>query len=158
MSRFLIALGSALLLASVLAGAALAAPKADNKNAHIIPVDCAGVGAFGAISIADNSATVFGPDGRVLVAKRISGDVSSTITTFDGAVFGPIDDSFVEGAKGKGFQGRLVECSFTEAFTETFTLDAETADVFGIPAAYVGTEATFNGTVDGTALVLMPGR
>ena len=136
---------------------AAAAPKEDNKNALILPVDCEGLGAFEIIGI-QNALSSFGPDGQVFVLKRISGDVSFTITTFDEEVFGPFSDTFEDAVNGKGFEDRLVPCSFTQTFTETFTLDAGAADFFGIPPTYVGTEVTFEGIVDGTRWVLMPGK
>jgi hypothetical protein len=149
---------AALLLAGAVIGAASAAPTTKNPNIGEIPVDCGGgIGGTVVLSV-EQSAAVFLPDGQVAVGKRFEGDVAFTITTFNGTVFGPFFDSFEEGAKGKGFQSRLVECSFSETFTDAFTLDAGAAEFFGIPAAYVGTEVTFEGTVDGTAWVIIPGN
>ncbi len=157
MRRLFLVIGSALLLAGALVAVASAAPTTKNPNIEEIPVDCGGgIGGTVVLSV-ENSAAAFLPDGQVAVAKQISGDVSFTVTTFDGAVFGPIFDSFEEGAKGKGFEGRLVECSFTETFTDTFLLDAGAAAFFDIPEGYVGTEVTLEGTVDGTASVIIPG-
>ena len=148
---------AALLLAGAVIGAASAAPTTKNPNIQEIPVDCGGeIGGTVVLSV-EQSAAVFLPDGQVVVGKRFEGDVAFTITTSDGTVFGPVFDSFEEGAKGKGFENRLVECSFSETFTDVFTLDAGAAEFFGIPAAYVGTEVTLEGTVDGTAWVIIPG-
>lgn len=149
---------AALLLASAFVGAAAAAPTTKNPNIEEIPVDCGGgIGGTVVLSV-ENSAAAFLPDGQVAVGKRFGGDVAFTITTFDGTVFGPVFDSFEEGAKGKGFEDRLVECSFTETFTETFILRAEDAAFFGIPETYVGTEVTLEGTFNGTAWVIIPGN
>ena len=148
---------AALLLAGAIIGAASAAPTTMNPNIQEIPVDCGGgIGGTVVLSV-EQSAAVFLPDGQVAVGKRFEGDVAFTITTSGGTVFGPFFDSFEEGAKGKGFENRLVECSFAETFTDTFILDAGAAEFFGIPAAYVGTEVTLEGTVDGTAWVIIPG-
>ncbi len=158
MRRLFVAFGSALLLAGAVIGVASAAPTTKNPNIEEIPVDCGG-GIGGAVVLSvENSAAAFLPDGQVAVAKRFGGDVAFTITTFDGTVFGPVFDSFEEGAKGHGFEDRLVECSFSETFTETFILDAEAAAFFGIPAGYVGTEVTLEGTFDGTVWVIIPGN
>ncbi len=157
MRRIFFVFGLALLLAGTVIGVASAAPTTKNPNIEEIPVDCGG-GIGGTVVLGvENSSAAFLPDGQVAVAKRFGGDVAFTITTFDGTVFGPIFDSFEEGAKGKGFEDRLVECSFSETFTDAFTLDAGAAEFFGIPEAYVGTEVTLEGTFDGTAWVIIPG-
>jgi len=152
----LVAFSAAALLTTDLAGVASAAPKEDHRKADIIPVVCEGLGAFDVITV-ENAATAFGPDGQVFVAKRISGDTSGTITTHDGQTF-PFSDSFTEGAKGNGFEDRLIPCSFTDTFMDTFVVDAEAASFLGIPAAYAGTEVTLAGTFNGTAWVLAPGN
>ena len=149
---------AALLLAGAIVGTAAAAPTTKNPNIQEIPVDCGGgIGGTVVLSV-EQSAAVFLPNGQVAVGKRFEGDVAFTITTSDGKVFGPIFDSFEEGGKGKGFENRLIECSFVETFTEVFILDAETAAFFRIPEAYVGTEVTTEGTVHGTAWVIIPGN
>lgn len=149
----MLALGACL----ALAGVASAAPKSDNRNVDIVPVQCEGLGSFDVITM-EHSATAFRPDGSVLVAKRFAGDSTVTVTTFDGAEFGPFLESFEEGANGKGFQDRLIECTFTEAFTDEFTLDAGTAEFFEIPEEYIGTDITLEGTFNGTAFVIDPGH
>ena len=156
MIRLLFALSSALLLAGGLVGTAAAAPK-DTHNVQHITVDCEGLGEIDVVTT-ENAASAFGPDGEVYVAKRFEFDQTITVTTFDGEVFGPFDDTFSEGAKGKGFEKRLIKCTFPNDFSETFTLTDSDAEFFGIPAEYVGTEATFEGTGTGTAWVIAPGR
>ena len=157
MRRFLIALSSAILVASTFVGIAAGAPTEKNKHTEVISVNCQGLGTLQIVTM-EHSANAFLPDGQVIVAKRFSGTSEFTVTTFDGVVFGPISDSFTEGVKGKGFEGRLVECSFTESFTESFTLDAGGAEFFGIPPQYVGTDVTLNGTFSGVASVIIPGK
>jgi hypothetical protein len=147
----------ALALAAGIATAASAAPGENNPNAHVLAVECDGLGTLDVVTV-DNAPTAFGPDGRVYVAKRLAFESVTTITTFDGEVFGPYFDSFEEGARGSGFQGRLFECTFTQAETFTFTLDAEGAEFLGIPDEYIGTEVIVEGAADGTAWVLAPGR
>ena len=156
MRRFLIALSSGLLLASGFFDVAAAAPKETQKNVEVITVDCEGLGTVEIIT-KQNAATAFLPDGQVAVAKRFGGDTNFTITTFDGEVWGPFTDSFQEGAKGKGFEDRLVECTFTEEFTDAFTLDAGAAEFFSIPAEYIGTDVVIEGTFNGLAQVIIPG-
>jgi hypothetical protein len=156
MIRLLLALSSALLLAGGLVGTAAAAPK-DTHNVQHITVDCEGLGEIDVVTT-ENAASAFGPDGEVYVAKRFEFDQTITVTTFDGEVFGPFADTFSEGAKGKGFESRLIECTFPNDFSETFTLTEGDVEFFGIPAEYVGTEATFEGTGTGTAWVIAPGR
>ena len=139
-----------------LVGGATAAPKEGQKNVEVIPINCEGLGDTEVITN-ENAASAFLPDGQVAVAKRFSGEVEFTVTTFDDEVFGPFTDSITEGAKGKGFEDRLIECTFTEEFSDTFTLDAGAAEFFGIPESYIGTEVTNEGTFFGTAHVFIPG-
>lgn len=146
------------MLASALVGVASAAPSDQNPNLESGELTCDEPIGVTVVRGPDNSATIFLPHGQVVVGLRGSGEASFTITTSDGTVFGPFLDSSEEGAKGKGFESRLVECSFTETFTETFILDAEAAAFFAIPEAYVGTEVTLEGTFDGTAWVIIPGN
>jgi len=156
MLRFLIAFSSAVLLATGLFGVATAAPKEGQKNTEVIPVECKGLGSVEIIS-KQNAATAFLPDGQVIVAKRFGGEAEFTVTTDDGVVWGPFTDSFQEGAKGKGFEGRLVECKFTEQFTDAFPLDAGAAEAWGIPASYIGTNVELEGTFNFVAQVIIPG-
>jgi hypothetical protein len=51
-----------------------------------------------------------------------------------------------------------VRCTFTETFSETFTLDAGAAAFFGIPDAYIGTDVTITGLVDGVVWIIVPGK
>jgi hypothetical protein len=146
----------AALLAVGLIGTAAAAPK-DNGKVDIITVDCEGLGQFEVIT-KENSGAAFGPDGEVYVAKRFEFDQTITVTTFDGETFGPIDDSFSEGSNGKGFEGRLIPCTFPADFSDTFPLSEEDAEFFGIPSEYIGTDVTVEATGTGTAWVITPGR
>jgi hypothetical protein len=156
MVRILIAIVSAVVLAgSVVAGAA-AAPK-EGKSHQTESIDCGDFGEFEVLT-SENGATGFGPGGEVFVAKRFAFDMMITVTTFDDEVFGPFPDSFSEGAKGKGFEGRLIECSLPGSFAETFILDEGAAEFFGIPAEYVGTEVTFEGNGTGTVWIIDPGK
>jgi hypothetical protein len=139
-----------------LAGAVFAAPTTKNPNVNVLPVSCNGLGSFDALTM-DSSGVAFTPNG-VLVAKRISGEFTFSITTFDGQVFTSPPETFDEGSRGRGFGGRLIECTFTENFSETFTLEAEDAEAFGIPDEYVGTEVTGQGGGTGTAWVIDPGN
>jgi len=157
MRRLLIAFLPAVIFAGGLMGVAVAAPKEDQKNVEVIEVDCEGLGTVEIIT-KENAATAFLPDGQVVVAKRFGGEVNFTVTTFDSVVWGPFNDSFEEGARGKGFEGRLVECSFTDVFTDIFTLDAGAAEFFGIPAQYIGTDVTIDGTSHTVAQVIIPGQ
>lgn len=156
MSRILITFVASAALALGLVGVAGAAPKEDNRNVEVIPVNCDGIGSIDVITM-EHSATAFGPDGEVFVAKGFAGEFAGTVTTHDGTTFA-FSESFEDGPKGKGFEDRLIDCTFTESESETFILDAEGAGFFGIPEAYVGTEVTLEGTFNGTASVLTPGR
>src|SRR5688572_19540591 len=103
--------GALALAAFGVAHSATAAP--DNKNTESFPVTCAGLGTFTVSTVGDNSATAFGPDGQVFVAKQISGTATLTFDIEGGPTIGPIVEPFEEGAQGGGFEGRLIECSFT---------------------------------------------
>ncbi len=155
--RYLIALSSAVLLATALINVAAAAPKPDNKKVDVIDVHCDGLGDLEVITLQNGAVAAWGPDGQVFVAKRFLGDFNATVTTFDGNTY-PVSDSFDDVlAKGNGFQDRLIRCTFSEEFTDVFILDEQAAIDFGVPLSYVGTEVTVEATFDGTAWV-MPTR
>jgi hypothetical protein len=138
------------------AGLVSADPDPDkNPNVQVLPFDCGSLGSFDIIK-PDNSAAAFSSQGH-LVVKRLAGEITGTLTTFDGEVFGPVHDVFASGAQGKGFEERLVPCTVEETFTDSFTLDAETAALFGVPDEYVGTLVTVNGTLEATASIVSPG-
>jgi hypothetical protein len=139
----------AVVFAIGLAGMAAAAPK-EGKNTEIITVNC-GAGDFDVLT--KNSPVAFDAQGNVYVAKIFEEEFTGTITTNDGSEF-TVSESSVSGSNGKGFKDRLTPCTFSDSFTDTFILDAETAEFFGVPAQYVGTEVTLEGEVDGTAWVL----
>jgi hypothetical protein len=157
MIRLLITIAAGVLLAVGLVGVASAAPK-EGKNHQPITIDCGGdIGEIEVLT-GENSAVGFGPDGEVFVAKRFADEVEFTVTTFDDEVFGPFPDSFSEGAKGRGFEARLIECTFPIEFTDTFILDAESAEFFGIPEEYIGTEVTIEGSGTATVWIIDPGK
>lgn len=139
------------------AGAAVAAPKEDSPRAQVVEADCEGLGTVHVV-VKGNSAAAFEIDGtRVFVSKRFAGEINGTVTTHDSQTF-PVSDSFDEGARGRGFQDRLIDCTFAEMFTETFILTARDAGFFGIPAVYIGTEVTFDATLSATVSVTVVGR
>jgi hypothetical protein len=133
-------------------------PRRKDKNHQPLTIECGGeIGEIEAIT-GENSVVGFGPGGEVFVAKRFAFEVEFTVTTFDDEVFGPFLDSFSEGAKGKGFEGRLIECTFPEEFTDAFILDPDSAEFFGIPDEYVGTEVTIERSGTGTVWIVDPGK
>jgi len=154
--KFLIMGAVALALGVGLVSTAVAAPSTNNPNIQTIAVDCGELGAFD-VHTTEHGVTAFGPEG-VLVAKKFTGDVAFTVTTNDNAVFGPFFDSEESGGQGRGYQERLVPCEFVQEFTDSFILDEGAADFFDIPASYIGTEVTTNGTFEGTAWVIVPGK
>jgi len=154
--RYLIALSSAVLLATALISVAAAAPRPDNKKVDVIDVHCDDLGDLEVITLQNNSVVAWA-SGQVFVAKRFLGEFNATVTTFDGNTY-PVSDSFDDVlAKGNGFQARLIRCTFSEQSTEVFNLDEQAAVDLGVPLSYVGTEVTLQGTFDGTAWV-MPAR
>ena len=155
----------------MLGSTALAAP--DNKNTESFPVDCDGLGAFQVtenIRGGENSGgVVFGPDGQVLVAKGFSdASFEGSIEIEGGPTITFPPEPFDEEPKGKGYEDRLIECDFTQTFSETFELTAEDIEFLeahlaeqGTPMeldAFLGAEATFTGAASGTAHVLVVGR
>ena len=136
------------------AGTALAAP--DNKHTETFPVTCDGVMVQVTINARSQGAAAW-VDGRVAVAKAFAGSGSFTITV-GGVTYGPFPEQFEEELHGQGLQDKVVACTFTDQFTETFPLDAETAEMFGIAPSLIGQMATVTGTFNGTAWVMFPGR
>jgi hypothetical protein len=155
--RYLIALSSAILLATAMITVASAAPKPDNKKVDVIDVHCDDLGDLQVVTLQNNSVVAWGSGGQVFVAKRFLSEFNATVTTNDGNTYS-VSDSFDDVlAKGNGFKERLIRCTFSEQFTDVFILDEQAAIDFGVPLSYVGTEVTLQGTFDGTAWV-MPAR
>jgi len=159
-----------LILAPVLAIALLGASSAlptsaapDNKNTETIDVSCdEPIGDITITTMPNESVTAFGPDGRVFVVKGFSFESELTIEIEDGPTF-EFEEEEEDLVPGKGFQGRLIECSFTEEFTEEHTLDEETLPFLEEMTGeeldeFLGATVTFSGTFTGTAHVLTPGR
>lgn len=151
--------GGAVMMLAFVQASASAAPTLQNKNIEPVDVDCGDPIGMAFILTMGNGVPAFLQNGQVVVGKRDSGEATFTITTADGLVsVGPFSNSFEAGAKGKGFEGRLVECSFSGPFTDPFTLTPGVAALFGIPEDYVGTKVTAEGTATGTASVVIPGK
>lgn len=158
MRTLVVGLGAALLLGAVFAGTAAAAPSENNPNLEEITLNCEGIGEVTVISV-EASRPAFLPDGRVGVGMRFEGEFEFTITAADGTLLASGTDSYQEGVPGKGFEDRLVPCTFHEETTETFILDADTAAAFDIDESYVGTEVTLHGVgITDTAWVMFPGQ
>lgn len=153
-----------------LAGTAAAAP--DNKNTGTFEVDCEGLGEFLATENLrggeSSGGVVFGPDGQVIVAKGFDVTFQGSIAIDGGPTINFPAENEVEEPKGKGYEDRLIECDFTETFTETFQITADNIEFFeaflaelGTPTeldAFLGADATFTGNASGTAQVLVPGE
>jgi hypothetical protein len=136
---------------------ALAAP--DNKNTGgIEDVECASP--LGTIDITfvehNSSVTAFGPDGQPLVIKHFAGMGTITITVEDGPTLS-FPDAFEEVVPGEGFQDRLVECTGTFTFEETFTIRKREAGFLMLGNEFIGSTATVTGVIDFTAMVIVPG-
>jgi len=155
MYRYLRRIGVAAIAAlAVGAGTALAAP--DNKHTETFPVTCDGVTVEVTANARSQGAAAW-VDGRVAVAKAFGGSGSFTVTV-GGVTYGPFPEEFQEELHGQGLQDKVVECTFTDQFTETFPLDAETAEEFGIDPSLIGQTATVTGTFMGTVWVMLPGQ
>ena len=150
-----------LIIAGVLAlaaGAFLVAPAEaapDNKRTTSFEVSCDEP--IGDVTVSSNGGgAVFTEDGQVLLAKRLSGTTAITITVEGGPTIS-FDEPFEAGAKGSGFEGRLVDCTFTQQFQDAFTLTKKDVAGLGLSDSFIGANATITGTTTGSAEVVAPG-
>jgi hypothetical protein len=102
--------------------AATAAAAPDNKNTFLFDVSCDPPLQDVTTVSGNGGGAVFTEDGQVLLAKRISGISNATISIEGGPTIPLPPQPFEVGARGGGFEGRLVSCDFTQEFVETFTL------------------------------------
>lgn len=148
----------AALIAAVWIGAGSVAAAPDNKNSGSLEVSCELLGNITVSFIEHSSgATAFDQDGRVLVAVRFTGEADITITV-NGEVVQSFTDQFEAGAKGKGLQGRVQPCVFSEQFEEVFVLDEDAVAELGLDPSFIGQTATLSGTFTGVAWAMTPGR
>ena len=105
-----------------------------------------------------NSPVAFGPDGQVFVPKHFSETSTFTIAIDGGPTIGPIVDSFDTGAKGSGFTDRLIECTFTQTFSDEITLTRRDVRMLELDEEWIGANATISGSFTGTVMVMMPGH
>ncbi len=136
-----------------------AAGAPDNKNTGgVANVECdAPLGTIDITFIEHNSSvTAFGPDGRPLVIKHFAGEGTITIEVEDGPTF-TFPDEFEDVVPGQGFVGRLVECTGTFTFEETFTIKKRDAAFLELGDEYIGSTATVSGEIDFTAQVIVQG-
>lgn len=131
----------------------------DNKNTGGIEnVQCdAPLGTIDITFIEHNSsATAFAPDGQPLVIKRFAGEGTVTISIEGGPTMS-FPDAFEDVSPGKGFADRLVECTGTFSFTESFTIKKKDAGFLMVGDEFIGATATVTGTINFTAMVIVPG-
>jgi len=152
-----------LIVAGVLAmgagilGVLPAAAAPDNKNTFAFDVSC-DPPLQDVTSVSGNgSGAVFSEDGQVLLAKRLSGTTNATISVEGGPTIPLPPDSFEAGARGGGFEGRLVTCEFTQEFQDTFTLGKKDLAFLELGPEFLGATATVTGTTTGVAEVVAPG-
>jgi hypothetical protein len=137
--------------------AATAAAAPDNKNTFSFDVSCdPPLDDVTSVS-ANGGGAVFTEDGQVLLAKRISGVSNATISIEGGPTIPLPPEPFEAGARGKGFEGRLVTCDFTQEFVDTFTLKKRDVTFLELGPEFIGATATVTGTTTGTAEVTAPG-
>ena len=152
-----------LIVAGVLAmgagilGVLPAAAAPDNKNTFSFDVSCDPPLQDVTTVSGNGSGAVFTEDGQVLLAKRISGVSSATISVGGGPTITLPPEPFEAGAKGKGFEGRLVRCEFTQEFQDTFTLAKKDLAFLDLGPEFLGATATVTGNTTGTAEVVAPG-
>jgi hypothetical protein len=132
---------------------AAAAP--DNKNVGSFEADCEGIGPI-TIFESGGGAT-FTEDGQRIVAKRVSGTGFAEFVVEGGPTF-VLPQDFEEGSNGKGFEGRLVSCDFTQEFVDEFTVDKKFAAEVGLDPSFIGATVTVTGEISGTAEVMFPGN
>jgi hypothetical protein len=156
MRKFVVAGIMAMLLSVGLAATAVAAP--DNKNTFSFEVSCDPPLEDVTIVSGNGNGAVFAEDGQVLLAKRVSGVSNFTISVEGGPTITPPPEAFEEGARGGGFEERLVTCEFTQEFVDTFTLKKKDLAFLELGDEFLGATATITGTTTGTAEVVAPGN
>jgi hypothetical protein len=155
MKKLIVAGVLAAALGAGFAASAAAAP--DNKNTFTFDVSCDAPLQDVTTVSGNGSGAVFTEDGQVLLAKRISGTSTATISVEGGPTIPLPPDSFEAGARGGGFEGRLVTCEFTQEFQDTFTLGKKDLAFLELGPEFLGATATVTGTTTGTAEVVAPG-
>jgi hypothetical protein len=141
--------------------AATTAAAPDNNNTQSFDVSCdAPIGDITVTQIAQGQGdrVVFTEDGQVVVAKRVSGINSATISVEGGPTILLPPEPFEDGSQGTGFEGRLVSCDFTIEFQDTFTLKKRDLAFLELGPEFIGAIATFAGSTTGTAEVIIPGN
>jgi hypothetical protein len=166
MLRIFVAL--AFLCAGLVATTGTVAAAPDNKNTSPFPVNCEG---YGDILVTEmtrgggpndrGSPVVFGPDGKVFIAKEITGSAELTFSIEGGPSIDVQEDSDELSVPGKGFRGRLTDCSFTESFEEEFVADQGVIDFLESQSGqqldqYLGATVHVVGAFSGIAEVLIP--
>jgi hypothetical protein len=146
--------GSATAIALAVASAAAGAP--DNKNTTTFTAVCDGVPVLVTTIEQSNAAASFA-GGDVAVVKRLSATVLVTFSVAGGPTLGPFPDPVEEGAKGGGFEDKLVECDFSATFTDTFKASKRFIDFFDLDPSLIGATVTVTGEISGTALLISPG-
>jgi hypothetical protein len=136
--------------------AATAAAAPDNKNTFSFDVSCDPPLQDVTTVSGNGGGAVFTEDGQVLLAKRISGISNATISIEGGPTIPLPSQPFEVGARGGGFEGRLVSCDFTHDFVHTFTLKKKDVAFLELGPEFIGATATVTGTTTGTAEVTAP--
>jgi hypothetical protein len=145
----------ALVVGAAITATAAAAP--DNKKTFTFDVSCDPPLQDVTTVSGNGIGAVFTEDGQVLLAKRISGVTNATISVEGGPTIPLPPEPFEAGAKGTGFEDRLVTCDFTQEFVDTFTLKKKDVAFLELGPEFIGRTATVTGTTTGTAEVVAPG-
>jgi hypothetical protein len=156
MRKFVAAGVMGIVLSLGLAATAVAAP--DNKNTFSFEVSCDPPLEDVTTVSGNGSGAVFTDGAQVLLAKSVSGVSNATISIEGGPTIPLPAESFEEGAKGKGFEERLVTCEFSQEFVDTFTLKKKDLAFLELGDEFLGATATITGTTTGTAEVVAPGN
>jgi hypothetical protein len=156
MRKFVVAGMMAMVLSLGLAATAVAAP--DNKNTFSFEVSCDPPLEDVTTVSGNGGGAVFTEDGQVLLAKSVSGVSNATISIEGGPTIPLPTESFEEGARGGGFEERLVTCEFTQDFVDTFTLSKKDVGFLELGDEFIGATATITGTTTGIAEVVAPGN
>jgi hypothetical protein len=144
-------------LTAVAFGTSTASAAPDNKNTFSFEVSC-DPPLEDVTTVSGNAGgAVFTEDGQVLLAKSVSGVSNATISIEGGPTLALPPESFEEGARGQGFEGRLVTCDFTQEFEDTFTLKKKDLAFLELGPEFLGATATISGITTGTAEVVAPG-